>query len=158
MDTINTIRVTTEELETNFDHYLDKVYEGTEVIIEYGGNYFSLKTADFYPFEKFWDKYVIQLIGKELKTYSGKSNKIVDVTDKNLVRVTSSDSINEIPKDAFRHAYEILFEHGKVSRKAIHENNPKGRCSSGVFAVLFQFDFIKVSGQNENAWLELKYA
>ena len=85
-------------------------------------------------FEEVWEKYVKALKGRGICNSKG-FNKIVDVTEKGVKRITINIKENEIPIGQFRAVYEKLVHDGVVVRNNLDQQKKK-RCSSGVVWIL----------------------
>ncbi len=85
-------------------------------------------------FEEVWEDCIKPLKDREIPNSKG-YNKIVDVTEKGITRITINDKENKIPIDQFRAVYKELVHNGEVVRKDLVQQKEK-RCSSGVVRIL----------------------
>ena len=96
-------------------------------------------------FEEVWENYVKKLRKREICNSKG-VNRIVDVTEKGVKRITINEKENEIPIGQFRTVYDELVHNKVVVRKNLNEQK-KQRCSSGVVWILGEalHDFVAVT-------------
>ena len=96
-------------------------------------------------FEEAWEKYVKALKGRGICNSKG-FNKIVDVTEKGVKRITINIKENEIPLSQFKAVYDELVHNKVVVRKNLNEQKKK-RCSSGVVWILGEalHDFVDLT-------------
>lgn len=86
-------------------------------------------------FGAIWRDYIEPLAGTELVRESGKTMKIVEVDGSGIRRITTGGTAQRISIDIFRWTIERLLAGETVSRKEIHERNPR-KVSSGVMLIL----------------------
>lgn len=99
-------------------------------------------TQSQYPsFDEIWHKYIIPLKGKTLYNSRG-SNKILDVNNAGITRITSTNEKGKIDIEGFKFAYNTLIKDGKVTRDYINQQINK-RCSSGIVLILKQLPFVE---------------
>lgn len=96
-------------------------------------------------FEEVWENYVKPLEGNKICNSKG-FNKIIDITEKEVKRITINEKENEIPIGQFRAVYEKLVHDGVVVRNDLDQQKKK-RCSSGVVWILGEalHDFVDLT-------------
>lgn len=88
-------------------------------------------------FDILWNQHIKPLVGKPIDTIAEKKeNKIVEVTDDYLRRLSSKGNIGpKIPKTIFKEIYSCLLKKKTITRTQINTEY-QGRRSSIVVAVL----------------------
>lgn len=86
-------------------------------------------------FGAIWRDHIEPLAGTELVRENGKTMKIVDVDGSGVRRITTGGTAQRIAIDIFRWTIDRLLAGETVSRKEIHERNPR-QVSSGVMLIL----------------------
>lgn len=96
-------------------------------------------------FNELWQTIIKALEGKNIYTASdNKKNKIVEVTDAYLKRLSSKGNISPaIPKSLFEEIYYRLQKEGVITREQINDDY-KGRRSSIVTVVLGKLPNVQV--------------
>ena len=96
-------------------------------------------------FEEVWKNYVKPLEGNRVRNSKG-FNKIIDVTEKGVKRITINEKENEIPIGQFRTVYDELVHNKVVVRNNLVQQKEK-RCSSGVVWILKEalHDFVDLT-------------
>ncbi len=84
-----------------------------------------------------WNTYIKPLVGKTLFNTQNKPNKIISVTNAEIIRETENGKISKISMEIFREAYFHIKENGEITRDYINQNYV-GRASSGIILILSQ--------------------
>ena len=93
------------------------------------------------PFDKVWKEFIMPLKGSTIKTATGLDNRILDVNNAGITRITSTGNTGKIGIEGFKFAYYTLIKDGKVTRDYINQQSNK-RCSSGIVAILSNLPFV----------------
>lgn len=86
-------------------------------------------------FRAIWRNHVEPLAGTEIKRDDGKVMRILEVDGSGVRRITTGGTKQRIGIDTFRWAIDCVLAGESVTRKQIHERNPR-QVSSGVMLIL----------------------
>lgn len=86
-------------------------------------------------FNYLWNKHIAALQGHEIKTVTGKLNKILLVTDQYLERISFKGEKSKVSKSFFENVYDDLLQKKTITRAEINAVYGK-RCSSIVTVIL----------------------
>jgi len=94
-------------------------------------------SSDEITFETIWLNYILPLEGKTISGVTGLTNKIINVNNSGITRITKNNESNKIPIEAFKWAVNRLLSKGIVTRDEINQEFV-GRLSSGTILILSQ--------------------
>lgn len=86
-------------------------------------------------FGAIWRDHIEPLVGTELARETGKTMRILEVDGSGVRRVTTGGTTQRIGIDTFRWTIKRLLDGETVSRKEIHEHDPR-QVSSGIMLIL----------------------
>lgn len=99
-----------------------------------------------------YDECILNLKGKTLTNTQG-TNKIIEVNQDEVKRITINNKVNQIKSQTIKEALRIVIEKKSVTRKEIDDTFLR-RNSSGVVLILAEIPFIR-SINKPNITLEL---
>lgn len=99
-----------------------------------------------------YDKCILNLKGKTLTNTQG-TNKIIEVNQDEVKRITINNKVNRIKSQTIKEALRIVIEKKSVTRKEIFDTFLR-RNSSGIVLILAEIPFIRKIDQ-PNITLEL---
>ncbi|SJL32191.1 hypothetical protein [Porphyromonas gingivalis] len=99
-----------------------------------------------------YDKCILNLEGKTLTNTQG-TNKIIEVNQDEVKRITINNKVNRIKSQTIKEALRIVIEKKSVTRKEIFDTFLR-RNSSGIVLILAEIPFIRKIDQ-PNITLEL---
>lgn len=99
-----------------------------------------------------YNKCILNLKGKTLTNTQG-TNKIIEVNQDEVKRITINNKVNRIKSQTIKEALRIVIEKKSVTRKEIYDTFLR-RNSSGIVLILAEIPFIRKIDQ-PNITLEL---
>lgn len=99
-----------------------------------------------------YNKCILNLKGKTLTNTQG-TNKIIEVNQDEVKRITINNKVNQIKSQTIKEALRIVIEKKSVTRKEIYDTFLR-RNSSGIVLILAEIPFIRKIDQ-PNITLEL---
>ncbi|ATR89923.1 hypothetical protein CS544_01575 [Porphyromonas gingivalis] len=88
-----------------------------------------------------YNKYILNLKGKTLTNTQG-TNKIIEVNQVEVKRITINNKVNRIKSQTIKEALRIVIEKKSVTRKEIYDTFLR-RNSSGIVLILAEIPFIR---------------
>ncbi len=88
-----------------------------------------------------YDKCILNLEGKTLTNTQG-TNKIIEVNQDEVKRITINNKVNRIKSQTIKEALRIVIEKKSVTRKEIYDTFLR-RNSSGIVLILAEIPFIR---------------
>lgn len=88
-----------------------------------------------------YDKCILNLKGKTLTNTQG-TNKIIEVNQDEVKRITINNKVNRIKSQTIKEALRIVIEKKSVTRKEIYDTFLR-RNSSGIVLILAEIPFIR---------------
>lgn len=88
-----------------------------------------------------YDKCILNLKGKTLTNTQG-TNKIIEVNQVKVKRITINNKVNRIKSQMIKEALRIVIEKKSVTRKEIYDTFLR-RNSSGIVLILAEIPFIR---------------
>lgn len=88
-----------------------------------------------------YDKCILNLEGKTLTNTQG-TNKIIEVNQDEVKRITINNKVNRIKSQMIKEALRIVIEKKSVTRKEIYDTFLR-RNSSGIVLILAEIPFIR---------------
>lgn len=88
-----------------------------------------------------YDKCILNLKGKTLTNTQG-TNKIIEVNQVEVKRITINNKVNRIKSQTIKEALRIVIEKKSVTRKEIYDTFLR-RNSSGIVLILAEIPFIR---------------
>ena len=88
-----------------------------------------------------YNKYILNLKGKTLTNTQG-TNKIIEVNQDEVKRITINNKVNRIKSQTIKEALRIVIEKKSVTRKEIYDTFLR-RNSSGIVLILAEIPFIR---------------
>ncbi len=88
-----------------------------------------------------YDKCILKLKGKTLTNTQG-TNKIIEVNQDEVKRITINNKVNRIESQTIKEALRIVIEKKSVTRKEIYDTFLR-RNSSGIVLILAEIPFIR---------------
>lgn len=88
-----------------------------------------------------YNKYILNLKGKTLTNTQG-TNKIIEVNQDEVKRITINNKENRIKSQTIKEALRIVIEKKSVTRKEIYDTFLR-RNSSGIVLILAEIPFIR---------------
>ena len=104
------------------------------------------RTTKSNSFENIWEKYVMPLEGKTIKSPDGKTNKSVKVDWSGIQRITSNGKPQKIKIEIFKKTINHLLENEEITRSYINEEY-KNRASSSIVLILGNTEIFELTNR-----------
>jgi len=105
---------------------------------------FEVSNTNILPFNDLWDNYIKPLKGKSIQNQMGLINKIKDVTDGYILKVSSNEKNGKVKIDEFKWAYDVICNQGHIYSIDIRDHF-KSKNSSFVTLVFDNIDLFEVN-------------
>ena len=121
----------------------------------------KISRADVPKFQEIFNKYILKLKGKEISLLKG-TNKIVEVDENYLTRISINGKKSKVPMDVIRYAYEAMVKKPDMEVRRVTDilayakANYHSLSSSIVVAVLDQVPFISRVDGSKGIRINLK--